>query len=279
MRRLVLTGSVLTLAVLPLALSAQTWRTFEVARQARDANPLSVHVSYGAGRVEIQPAVDRALYDIHLRYDVERGDPVYRYNATERHLEVGVRQRSNLRTPGKYKGHELRLDLARGVPLNLKLDIGAAEGDVDLSGLSVATLTINGGATDTRVRFDAPNPVRLTEMNVHAGAASVKLHGLGNANIERMEATVGVGTLELDFGGDWRADTHLSVNSALGSVQVTVPSNVGVRVEKSTFLHAFDAPGLQKRDGYWFSDNWDTATYKLYVRSTGALGAFEINRQ
>lgn len=278
MRRLLLVGSVFASAAVPLAVRAQTWRTFDVARQVRDVNPLSVHVMYGAGRVEIQPAEDRSLYDIRLRYDVERGDPVYRYNATERQLEVGIRQRSNIRT-GKFKGNDLRLSLARGVPLTLKLDIGAAEGDVDLSGLSITTLVINGGATDTRVRFDAPNPDRLAEMSVHAGAASVKLQGLGNANIERMEANVGVGALELDFGGEWRGDTHLSVNSALGSVEVTVPANVGVRVEKSTFLHSFDAPGLQKREGYWYSDNWETATYKLYVRSTGALGALEINRQ
>jgi hypothetical protein len=279
MRRLVLVGSATAIAAVPLVVRAQTWRTFDVARQVRDTGALSVHVRYGAGRVVIHPTADRALYDIHLRYDVERGDPVYRYDVTERALEVGIRQRTNVRTVGKHSGHDLRVGLARGVPLNLKLDIGAAEGDLDLSGLSVTALDLNGGATDTRVRFDSPNPARLAEMGVRAGAASVKLQGLGNANIARIDANVGVGSLELDFGGEWRGDTHLTVSSALGSVRVTVPARVGVRVEKTSFLHSFDAAGLQKRDGYWVSDNWETARYKLYVRSNGTLGSLEIERR
>jgi predicted membrane protein len=118
----------------------------------------------------------------------------------------------------------------------------------------------------------------MAEMRVDAGAASVKLFGLGNANVERIDANVGVGRLELDFGGAWQGDVDLSVTSALGSVELSVPESVAIRVERTSFLHSFSAQGLTKQNGYWVSANWETAQRKLHVRSTGTLGSLEIRR-
>jgi hypothetical protein len=189
-----------------------------------------------------------------------------------------VRHFSNVKGGRNYKGSELQVALARGVPMQLELDVGAAEGDIDLTGLGLEKLTIKGGATETRVRFDAPNPSRLTLLRVDAGAAKISLQGLGHANIERVDGNVGVGKLELDFGGPWRGDMELSVTSALGAVELAVPADIGIRVEKTSFLHSFDAPGLRKENGYWVSENWATAKYKLRIRATGTLGSLEISR-
>jgi len=264
--------------LLPFVATAQSWRTFDVARQLREPGPLGVHVAFGAGRVSVEPTDGRNLFDVHLRYDAERAEPIYRFDAGQRRLEVGVRHFSNVRGGRGYKGSDLQVALARGVPMQLELDVGAAEGDINLTGLELETLTLKGGATDTRVRFDAPNPGRMTQLRVDAGAASIALSGLGHANIERIDANVGVGKLELDFGGPWRGDVELSVTSALGSVEVKVPGDVAIRVEKTSFLHSFSAPGLSKENGYWVSENWATAQYKLRIRATGTLGSLEISR-
>jgi hypothetical protein len=268
----------LVAALLPLTAAAQSWRTFDVARQLREPGSLGVHVAFGAGRVSVQPTDGRNLFDVHLRYDAERAEPIYRYDVGQRQLEVGVRHFSNVRGGRGYKGSELQVALARGVPMRLELDVGAAEGDINLTGLELEAFTLKGGATETRVRFDAPNPGRLTQLRVDAGAASLALSGLGHANVARVDANVGVGKLELDFGGPWRGDVELSVTSALGSVELKVPSDVAIRVEKTSFLHSFNAPGLTRENGYWVSDNWATAKYKLRIRATGTLGSLEIAR-
>lgn len=277
-RHLVRCAGIGALVALPAAISAQTWRTFDVARQMQGATPLDVHVAFGAGRVEVLPATDRSLFDVHLRYDAERAEPIYRFDTAQRRLEVGVRHFSNVRVGKGYKGSELQVALARGVPMQLDLDIGAAEADINLTGLHLDALSVKGGATETRVRFDAGNPRRMTQMRVDAGAASVMVSGLGHANVERIDANIGVGNLELDFGGVWRGDMELSVTSALGKVDLAIPSDVGVRVEKTSFLHSFSSGDLQKRNGYWVSDNWDTARHKLEIRATGTLGSLEIRR-
>jgi hypothetical protein len=264
--------------VLPAMLGAQTWRTFDVSRPAHDAQSLAVHVTYGAGRVRVQPATNRRLFDIHFRYDAERTEPTYAYDAATNKLDLGVRQTSLARNMRGGEGSELKLQLATTTPMRLALDVGAAEGDYDLSGLRLEELSMQTGATDTRMRFDAPNPVRMHSMRLQIGAAAVQITGLGNANAERIDVNLGVGQATLEFGGEWRGDADMSVNSALGEVILRVPADVGIRVESSTFLHSFDAPGMIKKGGYSVSANWDTAKYKLRLHSSGALGRLEIQR-
>jgi uncharacterized protein DUF2154 len=270
----------LLVTIVPLALSAQSWRTMDVARQYRDTTPVAVHVTYGAGRVSLRPEQAKNLFDMHLKYDAEHTEPWYQYDAVARKVEVGVRQRSGMKSMrGDGEGSELKLDLSKLAPMSLQLDVGAAQGDYDLSGLQIDELTLETGATESRLKFDTPNPRRMRVMRVDAGAATVEFAGLGNANVERIDANLGVGHLVMDFAGEWHGDVAMTVNSALGSVNVSVPNDVGVRVESTKLLSGFEANGLEKRNGGFESANFDTAKYKLRIRSAGVLGHFAITRQ
>ncbi|HYV96133.1 MAG TPA: toast rack family protein [Gemmatimonadaceae bacterium] len=270
--------ALVAITVLASQLRAQTWRTFDVARSARDTQPVSVHVAYGAGRIRIQPTASRTLYDAHFRYDAERSEPTYSFDAASRRLDVGVRQTSVARSMKGGEGSELKLLLGAGSPMRLELDVGAAEGDIDLSGLRVEELLLQTGATDTRVRFDSPNPMHMRMLRMQVGAASVDVLGLGNANTDHVELNLGVGKAVLDFSGEWHGDADVSVASALGQVTLRVPGDVGIRVESSRFLHSVNATGMVKRDGYSVSDNWETARFKLRLKSSGALGSLDIER-
>lgn len=268
-----------TALALPRATSAQTWRTFDAARQLRDSQPLSVRLIYGAGRARVQPASGRALFDVHLRYDAEGVEPLYRYSASAGTLETGVQQVSGGRSGRTFEGSEFHVSLSRHVPLRLELDVGAAEGDFDLSGLQLERFVLQTGATDTRVRFGAPNPLRLRTAQVRVGAASVRMTGLANANVEALDVNLGVGHAVLDFSGEWRGDTRLQVSSAIGQITIRVPDDVGVRVHSAGFLHSVRAPAFHKRErGVWESLNWQTARFKLHVESNGAIGRIDVQR-
>lgn len=276
-RRLITLSPVAFFALGGSSLAAQTWRTFDVAKQGRDSQPLSVHVSYGAGTVRVAADSGRGLYDLHLKYDADCTEPLYRFDRESHRLELGV-HRTSSRDVNMKKGGAMTLALSKYTPLRLDLDIGAVEGDLALGGLRLEELAVKTGASETKLAFDQPNPLRMTLFRLDAGAANVQVRNLGNANIERIDVNLGVGQLELDFGGEWRADVDMTVNSALGSVSLTVPPDVGIRVDASTFLHSMDAEGLTKRNGAWMSDNYETARYKLRLRNTGALGRLEIKR-
>ena len=276
MKRFAIATILLAASVAPS--SAQTWRTFDAFRQARDSQPLAVHLRYAAGRVRVQPATDNKHYGIHMRFDARSVEPLYRYDAAARTLDVGVDRGSIKRGFGDEDGGDLQLFLARSVPMRLQLDVGAAEGDVDLTGLQLDELTLQTGAADTRVRFDAPNTRRMRAVTLQVGAASLQVIGLGNANTARVDLNLGVGNADLDFGGLWTGDVEMTVNSALGKVTLRLPPDVGVSIESSSFLHSTGGADMQKRGGQSVSSNWDTARFKLRVQSSGAFGRLEVIR-
>jgi hypothetical protein len=74
--------------------------------------------------------------------------------------------------PGSPK-EEWDVRMARGVPLDLDVDSGASEADMDLTDLDVYRFKLNVGAADIKVTF--PRVAGETEATVKAGAARLEL--------------------------------------------------------------------------------------------------------
>lgn len=273
----------LLVAVAALALGAapagaQTWRTLDVSRQLHDSGALQVKVQYGAGRLELHAAATRVLYDMRLRYDAERTEPLHAFTQNPRVLRLGVRKQ-NVKVPNDRNPAEMRLDLADAVPMELSLELGAVEADLDLTRLRLQRLDVQTNASEATLRFDSPNPEPMTSMRLDVGAASLKALRLANANAEEISVDAGVGNVDLDFGGEWRRDMSLDVEVSLGVAHLRVPSDVGVRVEVRKALGSFEHDGLEKRDGAYYSENWDTARHRLRIRAEATLGKVELEHR
>jgi hypothetical protein len=268
---------------LPTATGAQAQdnlRSLEISRQLHDSSALEVRVQYGLGRLDLRAAESPVLYQMNLRYDAERAEPLHDFSQSARSLRIGLRKQS-MSVPGENKANHMRLELSRGVPLDLSLDFGAVEANLDLSGLTIERMKVQSGASDATIRFDTPNPGRMRSLELNGGAAHLNVLGLANANVEDVTVQAGVGSVELDFSGDWvgERDISLNVQIALGGVKVRVPRDVGVRVEASKFLASLDLNGLEKRGDAWFSPNYSSATHRLRIRTQTTLGNFELIRR
>jgi hypothetical protein len=214
-----------------------------------------------------------------LRYDETSTTPLHRYDADEHALTLGVegeRMRFSRNVDEKTKG-EMRLSLSRTVPLDLSLDLGATKGTLDLGGLNLLALRLGSGASDMQLDFSSPNKSRMRSFDVDVGAASFEAHNLANANAPAINVHSGVGSVELDFGGEWSHDMSVNASLALGKLTLHVPRDVGVRVEVEKFLASFDQQGLKKRGDAYYSDNWDSARYHLQVRAQTTFGGIEID--
>ncbi|HEU4631723.1 MAG TPA: hypothetical protein VFS08_18385 [Gemmatimonadaceae bacterium] len=261
------------------ALAAQepsTLRTVEFSRQRQDSTPLRVRVDYAAGKVVVHGTDQPLLYQAAIAYDPRRSEPVYDFDAGSRVLKVGTRQAAD-DAPSGPPG-ELRLDLARDVPVSLQLQTGASEADLDLGGMRLTRVVVESGATDASLHFDAPNRQPMAQLELAVGAASLQARGLANARASQMRVKVGVGSAELDFGGEWTNDVELELDVALGKAALRVPDDVGVRVETSRVLGSFEREGFVKRGDAYYSANWDRARHKLRVHSRMVLGELEITR-
>ena len=274
----------LTAALLCAALSgsprpaeAQELRSVDVARQLHDSAPMLVRVRYAAGKLALRAAETPVLYRMQLAYLAEAVRPLYSFTAATRTLRVGVEKRG-VHIPGGERTGDMHLDLARAVPIDLDMELGAVEADLDLSGLRVGELHVESGASDATLRFATPNAERMRSLDLEVGAASLHASGLANANAPEIRVQAGVGGVELDFDGTWTQNVDLNVRVALGGVTIRVPRDVGIRVEAQKFLAAFDTKGLTKRGNAYYSDNWDTAVHRLSVRAQTTFGTLRVER-
>jgi hypothetical protein len=268
-------------AVSAHAADAQTWRTITSARQRQGEQNVRVEVRYAVGRFSLAPGSSGQLYRMNLRYDEETFSPVREYNALTGLLRLGVRGREGSRAHWRDRRGDgptpaLDLALAPDVPLALDIELGAAASDVQLGGLALRSVHYRTGASETRLDFARPNPVSCEALVIEAGAAQVRVSGLGNSNCTRLEVHGGVGELHLDFTGRWRQGMTADVNVGIGALRLRLPSDVGVSLKLTRFLASFEAPGFVRRADTWYSENWATARQRLALRVNASLGGVDV---
>ena len=260
------------LCALASGVRAQDWRTITSQRQFAGEEALRVNLQYGAGRLSILPGSSNSLYRATLRYDANVFSPLNRYEDGE--LHIGIRD-------GKIRGRNMRagrLDLLLGtsVPLDLDLEFGAGEADVELGGLRVREAVFQTGASETSIRVSKPNLESCSLAKFEVGAAKLLVEGLGNLRCQDIDVDGGVGEVVLDFTGSWRSDTNVEIDMGLGSLTLRVPKGLGLSVRKSGVLASFDSQGLLKRGNTFYSEDFDKAQHKLSVNIDAALGVIKV---
>ncbi len=255
--------------------AAQEWRDVSVSRILSSQKALDVRVRYGAGEFELSSSSDDALlYGMDLRYDEQQFDAVAEY--ADGSLSVGVESvRRNINV-GRRSQARMDLRLTQRIPLRLDIEVGAAEVDLDLTGLSVQNLVFRTGASRTKVQISEPNPVRMSSAELAAGAAEFTARGLGNLNAEQISVDAGVGEVMLDFTGQWQGDVRTKIDMGLGTLELRFPRALGVKLMKDSFLTSFEARGMTKRGDAYYSEGYEDATYHMEIEVDAAFGAIDI---
>jgi hypothetical protein len=237
--------------------------------------PVVARVSFAAGTLDLRPGGPGQLYEMELRYRDDQFRPLQEYRRGE--LELGLESRGgNINLGGSRDGNEMELLLGTDVPLELDIEFGAGEGTMDLGGLRLARLELAAGASETTVDVSAPNRERMEEATFEVGAAEFTALRLGNLNASRITLDAGVGDVTLDLSGGDARNTQVEVSMGLGALELRFPREVGVRIEKDSFLTSMDTPEMVKRDGVWYSGNWDEAERRVHVELDAAFGSVEV---
>jgi hypothetical protein len=260
-------------------LRAQELQTLTSARQVRGETAVTVHVTYAAGHFTLAPGSRGELYRMDLRYDADKFTPVRSYDAAAGVLHLGLTSIGNTSYAGHHEGKDvpsLDLTLTPDVPLTLDVDLGAAESDVELGGLALRGVHYATGASKTEVRFSRPNPLACDSLSFQAGAAEFDAVALGNSHCRIMRFEGGVGSVSLDFTGDWRADAEAHLHVAVGTLKLRLPGDLGVAISLNRFLASFDQSGFAKRGDVYYSDNYQTAPHHLTVEVESAFGGIQV---
>jgi len=258
----------------PLAVQGQNWKTVTMSRQLEDSDEVRVSVEYGAGRFVVRSIDEDLLYRMNLRYDEDKYEPIA--DLTGDRLRLGVESlRSGMNIRGRDAG-ELELELARGVPMDLDLEFGAVQADIDLGGLALTNLELSTGASESMVDISEPNPLDMRMATFEVGAAEFTVHGLGNLNAERITVDAGVGAITLGLEGRWQRDAELNIQLGLGSLELLVPEGLGIRLRKDSFLASLDSEGLIKRGDVYESPDFADAEHRVEIDLDAAFGSIEV---
>lgn len=255
---------------------AQDWRTMTSSRRLLDRAPHEVDIEYGAGTLKVLPADAQYLYRMEVRYTDEGSRPVVEYDQDDNRLRLGTEaDEFNRESMHGADDASATIALSRQVPLDLELKFGAGQAEIELGGMTLREVSIATGASNTKISFSEMNRVAAEEVHIEAGAAELHVIGLGNARARRIEFKGGVGSTVLDFSG---ADGNMEaeIEMGVGALTLRLPRSHGVRLERHAFLSTFSAPELIREGNSYVSGNWSSATQRLSIDVSAALGSIEI---
>ncbi len=284
MKKLILIGSgVLLLSLIALA---GVNREVDESFSGDDLESVEVELDFAIGDYELKPGhlepgvfakvegiydEERFDYDLDFRERNGRGNFLFSLESRHhRHLDWDDDTENSW-----------EFTLSPDVTIDMIIDIGAADAELELGGLMLREFDLDVGAADARVAFSEPNLATLEMFRVDAGACDLDLSGLGNARFEHLDFDGGVGSFTLDFTGEFEFEASAEISVGLGSIEIILPEGIGVRIEaEDNWLSSVDLPRRyfdRVDDDIYETENYDEAEYKLTIQLEIGLGSANIS--
>jgi len=245
-------------------------QVIDVPKPAGLTQTWDVELSLGAAQVTVGSKGERLVQGT-ITYNAAGLRPV----VSVKHRRVQIRQDVYGVLP-IHTRNEWRLQLGRGVPMNLKVKTGASSDEWDLGGLSLRRLSWAQGAGTARLTFSEPNPERLDRLTITGGAAALIVRGLANANLAVAYVNAGVGAVMLVFDGQLSQDGKVMLNGGVSSIALCSGGNP-IRLTAEGRLRAILNTGWSQSGNVYYSPEWASASGpKLTIRARLGLSALEL---
>ncbi|MBN1179598.1 MAG: hypothetical protein JXD18_10315 [Anaerolineae bacterium] len=249
-------------------------QSYEEEIPADGVTEAQVDIILGAGELSLAAGDPDVLLEGYFQTNVEEWAP----EVTWENGNLRISQGNSEGFPNSSEmENEWDLSFSPDVPLEMDMEIGAIQGDLDFTGLAITDLFLDAGAGDLYIAFDAPNQAEMDEMRVRSGAAMLEIVGIGNASPEEVQVEAGVGQTTLDFSGAWTRSARVRVTSGTGMVVLRLPEDVGVRVQVEGGLSSVDTDGDWQRLGSdYVNEAYGESEIELIVEATLGMGALDL---
>ncbi|UCH09856.1 MAG: hypothetical protein JSU61_11675 [Fidelibacterota bacterium] len=250
---------------------------------ADDVERMEVTVEFGFGEISIERGNPRKAVTGYIQYDEDYIRPSldYRVRGSVARFELTTRSRHEGWDGMKMRdmdSPESELYFTTRIPLEMEFTCGLGQANLDLGDLRVSDLSLDNGLGETTLDFSTPNGIELRRISVDNGLGELVARNLSNAKTERLKFDCGLGSAELDFGGEELQDMSVDVNVGLGSVVLRIPEDYNVEMEaEENFLSSIDTRGLIKTGrGLYRSEDYDSSQPTLRITASVGLGSIDI---
>jgi hypothetical protein len=246
---------------------------------AEGAKRLEIKCEFGAGRLEIEPASMADAVKIDAEYNPDRVDLEVDYHVRG---ETGTLKVETDHHGGNIRSEDNRLSLTLSdkFPTELRLEIGACKGDIELGGIPLTLFDLEIGAASGTISFSKPNPERMRRMNIDIGASAARLYNLGNANFELLKCGVGAASSRLDFRGEYHGESEIRLDVGVASADVILPADIPVRIESDGGWFSsikFHHDNLDEvDDDVWESPGYDAAKDRILLKIDVGMGSVNL---
>ena len=280
-RFLIYTAAVLVIVSSVFAGRLERVREFVTAKQAKI---IEMEFDLAAGEFNIKSGDIEKVAEFDIEYDKRTFDYEidYRERGEKGYLFIDIDHRKN-RSFSDFHDFENNWDivLSDKFETSINLDIGACEADFDFGGIRLTDLDIDVGAASGVIDFSEPNKSRLREINIDAGASSLEMLNLGNANFEYFEFSGGIGSYDLDFRGKYSGESNINIEIGLGTADIILPRDVPVRVETegSNWLSTVDFHNddlVEIDDDIYETEDFENAKTRIIMRLEVGLGSIDV---
>jgi hypothetical protein len=178
----------------------------------------SVRLRFGAGELSLRAAADGNLVDGEFRGGVRSRRTGVNHIDLEQDTTYGL--------PWLDRSFSWNVGVARGVPLDLRLDTGATKSQLDLGDLRLRTLELHTGASDTRVLL--PRAAGTTSVRAEAGAANLVME-VPTGVAARIRSRMALGSSQVDQGRfPATADGYASPDYATSANRIDIDIQGGI---------------------------------------------------
>lgn len=277
----------LGLVALPV-LAAMTERYYFEIPHERETS-LRADMELALGYVTIGKAEPGYLFQAEVALEDENMVPEMSYERDGRTGELtlgfdsGGKSDDGLTVRGFNipEDNEWLLFFSDRVALDLSLELGMTEAELDLTGLKVERLRVESGMAKTVLAFDERNPVAMEHLEVEAGMSKFVGRKLGNARFEHFSFEGGAGSFDLDFtGGPLPPGAVAEIEVGVSSLIVQLPDNTPVILQApDSWLARVEVPnGFTKRGkGLWHSRQVEDEGDAFIVRIEAGMGKVAVN--
>ena len=237
-----------------------------------------LRISVGACRMRIAPGDQKTLVS-GTYVDPTRSVPV-KIDEQGDTIRISQRQRWS-EILGWFSGvPEFDLTLGTKLPYQLLLEAGASELKLDLGGLPLKRLEVRHGAGKMDIDYSSPNPEPMSILNLGAGAGSIDVRNLANANFDEMILEGGAAAYKLGFGGQLQRDGHVRISTGVSSVDLAIPSSTAAKLYSESVMGTVhvDQSFTKAKGAYWTEAAAAEESPALTIRLTVALGSLNLKQ-
>jgi hypothetical protein len=184
------------------------------------AESAKIHIEMPAGHLDLAGGAVKAVEGTFDYYESE-GKPTISHEVHGNQGEVSITQEGPHVHFMRRGGNSWSVHLNKDLPTDLKIDVGAGQGEFQLGGLALTGLQVNMGAGQVTVDFRGDWKKDL-EATIEGGVGQATIRLPDNVGV-RVHATSGIGAIS--HSGLERRDDYY-VNSVYGKSPVTLRLNI-----------------------------------------------------